>query len=52
MTSNGLLQIFLFFLLVLALTAPMGAFMTRVFEGKRTWLHPALRPLERLLYKL
>src|SRR5579859_3859125 len=30
----------------------MGAFMARVFEGERTWLHPSLRPLERLIYKL
>src|SRR3989449_972567 len=52
MTSNGLLQITGFFLLVLALTKPMGAFMTHIFEGKRTWLHPALGPLERLIYKL
>ena len=37
---------------VLALTKPMGAFMARVFEGERTWLHPLLRPLERLIYRL
>src|SRR5689334_2866094 len=30
----------------------MGAFMARVFEGERTWLHPVLQPLERLIYKL
>jgi K+-transporting ATPase ATPase A chain len=41
-----------FFLAILALTKPLGAFMTRVFEGERTWLHSALRPLERLIYKL
>ena len=52
MTANGILQIGVFFLAVLALTRPMGAFMARVFEGERTWLHPALRPLERLIYKL
>ena len=52
MTSNGFLQIALFFVLVLALTKPMGAFMARVFEGERTWLHPALRPLERFIYRL
>jgi len=51
-TSNGFLQIALFFVLVLALTKPMGAFMARVFEGERTWLHPALRPLERFIYRL
>ena len=37
------------FLAVLALTKPLGAFMARVFEGERTWLHPVLRPLERLI---
>jgi K+-transporting ATPase ATPase A chain len=52
MTPNGLLQISVFFLAVLALTKPMGAFMARVFEGERTWLHPVLRPLERLIYRL
>lgn len=52
MTPNGLLQIAVFFLAVLALTKPMGAFMARVFEGERTWLHPLLRPLERLIYRL
>ena len=52
MTPNGLLQISVFFLAVLALTKPVGAFMARVFEGERTWLHPALRPLERLIYRL
>ena len=52
MTPNGLLQIGVFFLAVLALTKPMGSFMARVFEGERTWLHAVLRPLERLIYKL
>jgi K+-transporting ATPase ATPase A chain len=42
----------LFFLAILALTKPLGAFMARVFEGERTWLHPVLRPLERSMYKL
>jgi len=52
MTSMGLLQIFLFFLIILALTKPVGAFMARLFEGERTFLHPVVRPLERLVYKL
>ena len=52
MTANGLLQIGLFFLVILALTKPIGAFMARLFEGERTFLHPVLRPLERLVYKL
>ncbi len=52
MTSMGLLQIFLFFLVILALTKPLGVFMTRVFEGERTFLHPVVRPFERLVYKM
>jgi K+-transporting ATPase ATPase A chain len=52
LTPNGLLQIAVFFVAVLALTKPMGAFMARVFEGESTWLHPLLRPLERLIYRL
>jgi K+-transporting ATPase ATPase A chain len=52
MTQNGLLQIAVYFLIVLALAKPMGVFMARLFDGKRTFLHPALRPLEALTYKL
>src|ERR1017187_6858287 len=52
MTSMGLLQIFLFFLVLLALTKPVGAYMARLFEGERTFLQPAGRALERLDYKL
>ncbi|HEX4773704.1 MAG TPA: potassium-transporting ATPase subunit KdpA [Bryobacteraceae bacterium] len=52
MTSNGVLQIVVYFLVILALTKPMGIFMARLFDGKRTFLHPVLRPLEVLTYKL
>ena len=52
MTSNGLLQIALYFVVLLALTKPFGVFMAGLFEGKRTFLHPVLRPLEVLFYKL
>ena len=52
MTSIGLLQIFFFFLVLLALTKPLGAYMARLFEGERTFLHPVVRPIERLVYKL
>src|SRR5689334_4944980 len=52
MSSNGLMLIIVFFLLVLACTKPIGAFMARVFEGQRTFLHPVIRPLERLVYRV
>jgi potassium-transporting ATPase potassium-binding subunit len=52
MTANGVLYIIVFFLILLAITKPLGLFMANVFEGKRTFLHPLLRPLERLAYRL
>ncbi|MGD1093199.1 MAG: potassium-transporting ATPase subunit KdpA [Bryobacteraceae bacterium] len=50
MTPNGILQIAVFFLLILAAAKPLGSYMTRVFAGERTFLHPILRPVERLCY--
>jgi K+-transporting ATPase ATPase A chain len=52
MTSLGLLQIAVFFILILALTKPTGLFMARLFEGERTFLHPLLRPLEWGVYRI
>src|SRR5512139_429394 len=52
MTLNGWLQILLYLAAVLAVTPPMGRFMTRVFSGQRTWLDPMLGPIERLVYRL
>src|SRR5579864_5184335 len=37
--------------LILVCTKPLGAYMARVFEGQRTFLHPVLRWLEVLTYK-
>jgi K+-transporting ATPase ATPase A chain len=52
MTANGWLQIAVFFLLVLAVTKPLGIFMAKVFSRERTFLDPVLRPIERLVYRL
>src|ERR1700723_1172207 len=52
MTANGVLQIGVFFVLILVLAKPMGAFMTKVFAGEKTFLHPVLRPLEKVCYTL
>ena len=52
MTGNGWFQIFLFFSLVLLLTKPLGKFLFRVYERKPTFLDPALRPIERLIYRV
>ena len=50
MTANGWLQIAIFFLLVIAVTKPLGVFMTKVFNRERTFMDPVLRPIERLIY--
>ena len=52
MTSFGILQILLFFGLIWLLTKPVGLFMSRVFAGERTFLHPVFRPVEALVYRV
>nr|WP_294521056.1 potassium-transporting ATPase subunit KdpA [uncultured Rhodopila sp.] len=52
MTINGWLQIALYCVLLVLITAPLGAYMTRVFAGQRTPLSLVFRPIERGLYKL
>src|ERR1035437_4921103 len=52
MTLLVIAHIVIFFALVVAITKPIGTFMYRVFEGERTFLHPVLHPLERLIYWL
>ena len=52
MTAIGWLQAIIFFLIVLAITKPLGSYMARVFAGERTWLTPIFAPIERLIYRL
>jgi len=52
MTANGWLQVLLVLAVVLAITKPLGIFMARVFSGEKTFLEPALRPVEKLIYRL
>jgi potassium-transporting ATPase potassium-binding subunit len=52
MTLLGIGQILIYFVLLVAITKPVGTFMYQVFEGQRTFLHPVFRPLERLIYWL
>jgi K+-transporting ATPase ATPase A chain len=52
MTSQGVLQIMVYFVVLLVVTKPLGLYMARVYEGEKTFLHPVLRPLERFIYGL
>jgi len=51
-TINGWLQAGIFFALIFALTKPLGAYMARVFSGERTFLSPALVPVENAFYRV
>jgi len=52
MTTHEIIQILIFLGLIIGLTPPVGGFMARVFEGKRTFLSGILGPLERWIYRL
>jgi len=52
MTGNGVLQLVVYVVVLLALAKPLGAYMARVYEGRPLALHRLLGWLERLIYKL
>src|SRR6266852_6474750 len=52
MTASSWFQLILYMVVLLALAKPLGSFMANVYEGKRTFLDPVLRPVERLTYRL
>ncbi|MDF2980512.1 MAG: kdpA [Devosia sp.] len=52
MTLLGWIQILVFCGIIVLLVKPLGAYMTRVFNGESTWLQPVLRPIERGLYRV
>src|SRR6202790_907141 len=50
MTVIGWIQILLYCAIIVALVKPLGWYMTRVFNGERTFLSPVFRPVEAALY--
>ena len=52
MTGQGLLQLALYVVVLVALVKPLGAYMAAVFRGERTFLSPLLGPVERLIYRI
>ena len=52
MTVLGWVQILIYCAIVVAATPVLGAYMTRVFSGERTFLSPLLRPVEIAIYKI
>jgi K+-transporting ATPase ATPase A chain len=51
MTLIGWIEILLYCAIIAALVKPLGGYMTRVFNGERTFLSPALQPVEAVLYR-
>ncbi len=52
MTTNGVLQIVLYLIVLLLLVKPLGLYMSHVYEGQPVGLDRALGPIERFLYKI
>jgi K+-transporting ATPase ATPase A chain len=52
MSANGYTQIALYFIVLLAIGLPLGAYMARVYEGRATLASKIFGPVERLLYRL
>jgi K+-transporting ATPase ATPase A chain len=48
----GILQIAVFVAVLLLITRPMGAYIARVFQHEKTFLDPALRPIENAVYRV
>jgi len=52
MTTNAILQLVIYVVVLVALVKPLGAFMARVYENKPCGFDKVLGPLERLIYRL
>ncbi len=52
MTTNALLQITLYFFVLLILIKPLGWYMAQVYQGKSCGLNVVLGPIERGLYRV
>jgi K+-transporting ATPase ATPase A chain len=52
LTGNQILELAIYFAIIVALTPLLGGYMKRVFAGERTPLDPILRPIERAIFKL
>jgi K+-transporting ATPase ATPase A chain len=48
----GLFQVVLYYAVLTAAALPLGGMIARVLAGERSFLSPALAPVERLLYRL
>jgi K+-transporting ATPase ATPase A chain len=52
MKATEIIQLVLFFGLLLALAPLLGRYMAKVFKGEKTFLHRLLYPVEKIIYRL
>jgi len=52
MTANGILQIILYLVVLVALVKPLGSYMAKVYQAEPCGLDRILGPLERLIYRM
>jgi len=52
MLSNSIIQIAVFFILVTAISVPLGLYMAKVFSREHTFLDRVLIPIESLIYRI
>lgn len=52
MHLNSLLQISIYFIVLIVLVKPMGHYIARVYQGEPTFLSRLFRPVESLFYRL
>jgi K+-transporting ATPase ATPase A chain len=51
MTANGILQIALYFIALVAAAVPLGRYMAKVYAGETVFLSRLVSPLERWIYR-
>jgi K+-transporting ATPase ATPase A chain len=52
MTTNAMLQIALFLVVLVAAALPLGNYMARVYSGDAVWSNRVFGPIERVLYRV
>ncbi len=52
MTLNGFFQLGIYFLVLLAITKPLGVYMAKVFSGETILLAKIFGPVERVIYRI
>src|SRR5580765_5860429 len=52
MTLNGIVQLVLYMVVLIALTKPLGLYMANIYENKPLFLSRIFGPIERLIYRL